>query len=168
MAEHKNLYDSGKKLFSWTAHDYHPHDRGIAWYIGFSVIFFGIALWALIADPRWGWVTAFSLCIAAAVYLFIHRDGDRDHEVQVYEKGLLVDNKNFIHWDKFAQFWFAYDSTVAIINFDLKKTPEVPKKLQMGEITPDKFREILGMVDLPEAEGKEESVLDLWIRVLKL
>lgn len=38
----------------------------------------------------------------------------------------------------------------------------------MGEVTPEKFREVLQSVDLPEEEGKEEAVLDLWIRVLKL
>ena len=167
MAPENKILDSGEKVFGWVAHDYHPHKRGIVWYVVFSLIFFGGAIWACFTDPRWGWVTAFSLCIVAAIYLFIHRDGDQDHEVQIFGKGLLIDGRRFIHWEKISHFWFIYDGEVAIINFDLKKTPDTPIKLQMGEVTPDEFRTVLTNL-VPEAEGKEESVFDLWIRVLKL
>jgi len=168
MPTNKKFLDTGKKLFAWTAHDYHPHERGICWYVLFSIVFFGGAAWMMMADPRWGWVTSFCLCATAAIYLYIHRNGEVDHEVQVFEKGLLIDDRQFLHWDKLEQFWFMYDETVSVINFDPKKNPDQPIKLQMGDVTPDKFREILEQVDLPEAEGKEEAVLDLWIRVLKL
>ena len=168
MAKKRALFDSGPKLFSWTAHDYHPHDRGLSWYIVFCLLFFGISFWAVLTDPQWGWITAFSLCVSAAIYLYIHREGEQDHEVQIFEKGLQIDGHDFIHWEKVEAFWFTYDETVSIINFDLKKNPNNPKKLQMGQVTPDRFREIMKEVKLPEAEGKEESVADLWIRVLKL
>ena len=167
MSSENRMLDSGNKLFSWVAHDYHPHERGLVWYVMFSLIFFGGAVWAAFSDPKWGWVTSFSLCVVAAIYLFIHRDGDQDHEVQVFEKGLLIDDRRFIHWDKIQQFWFVYDRDVAIINFDLKKTPDTPIKLQMGQVDPEEFREALNRL-IPEAEGKEESVFDLWVRVLKL
>jgi len=168
MARSQKPFDAGKKLFAWTAHDYHPHDRGVVWHIIFCTVFFGGALWSALSDPQWGWVTAFSLCAIAAIYLFVHRQGSLDHEIQVFEKGMLIDERTFIHWEKIEQFWFTYDDLVSVINFDLKKNANQPIKLQMGEVTPEKFREVMALVEQPEAEGKEESVLDLWIRVLKL
>lgn len=168
MANSRKPIDSGKKIFAWTAHDYHPHERGVVWHVVFIISFLGGALWAALSDPHWGWVTAFCLCIIAAIYLFVHREGVQDHEIQVFEKGLLIDDLRFIHWEKISQFWFVYATDVAVINFDLKKTPDQPIKLQMGDVTPDKFREVLFEVELPEAEGKEESAFDLWVRVLKL
>jgi len=168
MAKTRKPFDCGKKLFSWTAHDYHPHERGVLWHIIFCAAFFGGSIWAVLADPRWGWVTAFCFCTVAGIYLITHRGGNQDHEVQIFEKGLLIDERCFVHWDKVLKYWFVYDESVAVINFDLKKESNQPIKLQMGDITLDKFREVLTAIPIEEDESKEESVIDLWIRVLKL
>lgn len=121
MGKNKKPFDAGKKLFSWTAHDYHPHERGMVWHVVFCAVFFGGAAWAAITDPKWGWITAFSLCAIAAIYLFTHREGAQDHAVEIYDKGLFIDQSHFLYWDKFEQFWFVYDQDVSVINFDLKK-----------------------------------------------
>ncbi len=161
-------FSPGEEIFSWQALDYHPHQRGIIWYIVFCLVFFGGAIWAMITDPQWGWLMALPFFLVAAVYFLAHQKGAEKHEIQVFEKGIFIDRK-FFPLEKFAGFWILYDETVAIINLQVKtKFRKYNLSLQMGEHEPDFFRENFRQVGLSELEDEHESLLDLWIRVLKL
>lgn len=110
---------------------------------------------------------AFALFIAAGVYFFIHRKGDEEHEITVFEKGILVDQKYF-PMEKFAGYWFIFDETVSVINLQLSGKGDRKIALQMGDKTPDFFRSAFPSTKLEELSDKKESLLDLWIRALKL
>ena len=164
----KRAFDPGGQVFGWTAYDYHPHQRGVIWYSVFCLVLFGGAVWSMISDPQWGWLMALSFFLAAAVYFYAHRTGDQPHQVIGYERGLFIDNK-FIPFENIAGFWVLYDETVSIINFQLKsKYRNVKISLQMGEESPEFFRENMKRVNLDELEDAKESLIDLWIRALKL
>ncbi len=156
--------DPGEKIFSWTAFNYHPHKRGWIWYAIFCTFFFGSALWALVSGD---WVMAFTLFVAVAVYFFAHRKGDEDHEVQVFENGILIDRK-FIEKEKLEGYWFVYDQTVSVLNFQLSGKGDRKISLQMGEHNPDVFRSEFKLMEIEELVDKKESLMDLWIRALKL
>ena len=161
-------FDPGVEVFSWTADDYHPHQRGIIWYVAFCSVLFGGAIWSMISDPKWGWLMALSFFLAAAVYFYAHYKGDEAHEVVVFERGLFIDNKLFVN-ENFAGYWILYDETVAIINFQMKsKHREYKISLQMGDNPPEYFRENFAKINLLELEDEKENLLDLWIRALKL
>jgi len=154
----------GEKIFSWTALNYHPHNRNWVWYTVFCVIFFGSALWALVSGD---WIMAFALFIAVAVYFFVHRKGDEEHEVTVFEKGILVDRKYF-PMEKFAGYWFVCDETVSVINLQLSGKGDRKITLQMGDNNRDFFKSGFKLTELEELSDKRESLIDLWIRALKL
>ena len=161
-------FDYGEPIFTWTAHDYHPHQRGMLWYTLFSFALFGSSLAAIITDPQSGWMTAFTLCLAAAAYFFVHRNGHQDHEIKVTPNGLVVDDKSFYAWDELSGFWILRDPTVSVINFEFHNPKKNKFTLQMGLVEPTKFRQVFNFVDLPEIEGQTECLMDLWIRALKL
>ncbi|MCF7905879.1 hypothetical protein K9L63_01670 [Candidatus Gracilibacteria bacterium] len=159
----RNVFDPGKEIFSWTAHDYHPHKRGWVWLVVFCFIFFGSAFWAMLVGD---WVMALTLFIAVAVYFWAHRNGEEKHNVTVYENGIQVDKKYF-SMEKFIGYWFVYDPSVSVVNLQME---ENSKKimLQMGKNTPDFFRTNFARVELEELPDKKEGLVDLWVRALKL
>ncbi len=162
--EPKN-FDPGKVIFAWEAHDYHPHRRGWVWMGIFCLIIFGGAGWALWTGD---WVMAFTFFAVAAIYFFFHRKGHESHQIGILEKGLQVDTQ-FFPWDDFSGFWFVYDEmqAVSIVNFQ-KAEKDQKLSLQMGMLKPDDLRDVLKKVELEELKDKKESLVDLWIRALKL
>ena len=161
----KKPFNPGRKVFGWEAHDYHPHKHGALWIIIFSTILFGGALWAILTNGDW--LMAFTFFIIAGLYFWTHRKGTEMHQIQVFEGGVLVDQKLF-PLEKLEGFWFVYDETVSVINFQLKSKYDQKISLQMGEMGPDFFRQNFARIGLEELPDKKESLLDLWIRALKL
>lgn len=160
-------FDLGNEVFSWQAFDYHPHERGTLWYVVFCAVFFGGALWAILSDPKWGWLTAFVFFVAGGVYFWKHREGEQVHEIQVFENGISIDGQNFPR-NIFHGYWFVIDAGVSVINLELTGDKEEKISLQMGEKSADFFRENFIKIELEELREKKESLLDLWIRALKL
>ncbi len=158
--------DPGKLIFTWEAHDYHPHERGWLWIIVFCAVIFGGAGWAL-----WNgdWVMALTFFVVGAVYFFAHRKGEETHHISVFEKELQVDGK-FFPWNTFSGYWFVFDErqAVSVINFQLRDKNDQKITLQMGYLVPDQLREVLEQVELPELVDKKEGLVDLWVRALKL
>ena len=161
-------YNPGEEIFSWIAHDYHPHERGTLWYIIFSFIILGISLWSFFSDPKWGWVTSSTILMFAAMYFYVHKDGNQDHKISCFERGILIDGKQYIDWDKFEGFWFIYNETASILNFEYIGNKNQRLTLQMGDNLPEFFQTNLKSLNLIELENKKEAILDLWIRALKL
>ncbi|MCF7830453.1 hypothetical protein K9M41_00435 [Candidatus Gracilibacteria bacterium] len=158
-------FDPGKIVFEWEALDYHPHKRGWLWITIFCLIFFGSAIWALFYGD---WVMALTLFIAVAVYFYIHRNGDEEHQITVFEKGIFIDRR-FFPKEAFSGFWFVYDESVAVVNLQLSNTKNDKKiTLQMGKNDPEFFRNNFSKVGLLELEDKKEGLVDLWMRALKL
>lgn len=161
-------FDPGSKIFSWTACDYHPHERGRLWYILFCSVFVFLSFWAIWTDPTWGWMVAFTFFIAMAAYFKAHANGDETHEIHVFEKALMIDTKQLIPFEKFSGYWFVHDENVSVINFQVKSKHDQKLTLQMGDKLPEFFRYKFLETKLAELEDQNESLLDLWIRVLKL
>lgn len=160
--------DLGKPVIEWEAFDHHPYHRGWLWYVVFFGILTGGAAWAIWDDPQWGWLVAVTFFIAAAVYLWSHRNGNELHQVSIFERGMFIENK-FIPREKIAGFWIVYGEGVAVVNFEIKTQKRLRKiSLQMGKNNPDFFRENLSAMGIEEMTEKHESVLDMWIRALKL
>ncbi len=161
-------FNPGKEVFSWEALDYQPHNRGIIWYLVFCLIFFGGAIWSMYSDPQWGWLMGLALFLSAAVYFWGHRKGPEMHTIKVFERGILINSK-FFPLENFAGFWILYDPTVASVNLKFKSKYRNHRiSLQMGENNPEFFRENFAKIDFPELEDEKETLLDLWIRALKL
>ncbi len=167
MKNGKTEFDPGENIFSWESYDYHPYKRGIVWMVVFCSVFFGGAFWAIWTDPKWGWITAFTFLLASATYFFVHRNGNEKHEVHFFDHGFSVDQKQFFTWDDFTGYWFVYDESVAVLNLAAGKNSR-KISLQMGDVFPDKFREIFEKIELPELTEQRESLVDLWVRALKL
>ena len=161
--------DLGRPVFEWEAFDHHPYKRGWLWYTLFAVVLVGGSGWAIWDDPQWGWLVAVTFLVAAAVYLWMHRNGNEKHQVQVFERGLFIGEKKFIPREKIAGYWFVYGEGVAVLNLEIYTRKETRKiSLQMGDNNPDFFRSNFSDMGIEEMADMHEAVLDMWIRGLKL
>ena len=160
--------DLGKPVFEWEAFDHHPYKRGWLWYVLFCGVLFGGSFWAVWDDPQWGWLVAVTFFVAAAVYFWSHRNGNESHNVRVFERGVFVGDK-FVPREKIKGFWFVYQEGVAVINLEMVVRKGSRKmSLQMGDNNPDFFRDNLTAMGIEEMEDMHESVMDMWVRALKL
>lgn len=157
-------FSLGEHVGGWTAYDYHPHKRSWIWIIVFSLVVFGLGAHALITGE---YMTAITFFVVAGVYFWVHRRGDKTHEVYVFEKGIVID-ESFIAVEKITGYWFLYDETASLLHIEMKKAGAPTIVLQMGSYTPDVFRDMFEPLGLTELPDRKESLLDLWIRALKL
>ena len=164
IANQKAVFNPGEELFAWEAYDYHPHERGILWMIMAGIVLFGSSAFFIITEPKMGWITVLCFFIVAMIYFWTHRNGNEIHQVQIFEQGLLIDQRKFLPWERFSGYWFVYDPTVSVINFQYDSKRDQKITLQMGYVEPDKFREIFDQINFPELKDMKKDILELWIR----
>jgi hypothetical protein len=160
--------DTGNPVFAWRAFDHPPYHRGWLWYVLFCTVLFGGAIWAVIDEPRWGWIMATTFFIAAAVYFLSHRKGNELHDTTVFERGILIGEDKFVLKEKINGYWFVYEQDAETLNIELNGRNKRIYSLQMGNLKPDFFREHLGTFGIEELEDRHEANLDRWIRIFKL
>lgn len=165
----QHQHNPGKELYSWVAFDYHPHERGVIWHIIFGLVVFGSAIWAFYSGGNWGWISSFSVFFVASVYLWTHRNGHEFHEIRVFQRGLLIDGKDYFPWEQIMGFWVLYDEYIGVIKFLHK--PRVGEReitLQLGNAVKEDLEKALLEAEIEELTDKRESLVDLWLRVFKL
>jgi len=134
--------------------------------VDYSILscFFGSAVWALLNGD---WIMALTFFIAVSMYFWVHRNGDEEHVVTIRKNGIQVD-KRYFSIEKFIGYWFVYDQTVSVVNLQMEGGASKKITLQMGKNTPDIFRKNFAILGLKEIPNKKESLVDMWVRALKL
>ncbi len=162
-------FNPGKRLYHWKAYDYHPHDRGLIWHICFGLVVFGAAVWSWFYGGDLGWLSSFGIFLGAAVYFWIHKDGNEVHQIEFFEFGFMVDGRDFFPWDKVVGYWILFNETVSVIKFvQRSRMGEQELTLQLGDAQLTKLKQSLKKIEISELGNRNEAVLDLWLRVFKL
>ncbi|HEY5714098.1 MAG TPA: hypothetical protein VIT68_01985 [Candidatus Gracilibacteria bacterium] len=160
-------FNPGKKILQWEPYDYHPHQRGILWFVFMSAFVFGSAAWSYFYTDL-GWIPAGCILLTAALYFWTHRNGHRTHEVVIFEEGILVDKDHFFPWSMFKGYWVLYDQHSSLIHFQRTGKRDNKVSIQLGHLTKNKIIQVMGQTSLPFLPEYSENLLDLWIRALKL
>jgi len=161
--------DFGKKLLSWKAPDFEPYRRGLRWYVTFCSLTFGSALVIFLMDPSTSAVPVFSICVLAAVYLWVHKDGEKEHQICLFEKGLQVAEGKLMPWKDFEGFWFLEDKVSRLLILEHKDWKRGSIRLQLAKTKSEKVNKVFEKLEVIEhLEDKKESGFDLWSRVFRL
>lgn len=155
-------YRAGEKHLSFIAYDHHPHIRGIWWMVGFCTFFFGIALGFLFFAQDV--IGAFTFFLIAAIYFFVHMRGNQTVRVTLYEHGLLIED-DFFPWKDCTGYYLLLDEKMDMAHFVIGKRI-IP--VQLHGVAPRTLEKTLEELGVEHLEGRKESVLDMWIRILKL
>lgn len=159
--------NAGNLLFEWEAPDYIRYNRGWLWYFVFCLVLFGSGAFFVITDPKWGWLPGLVFFSVAALYFWKHLDQNRTHIIRVFEHVVFID-KTPIPSEKIEGFWFVSDPTVSIINLEISGKKGFKISLQMGGKSQEFFRKGFEEAKIKELKDKKESLLDIWVRALKL
>jgi len=158
----------GKKLISWKAPDYHTYDRGIGWYIIFGLLTFGTALITFLTDPASSGIPVACICLVAAFYLWVHREGEVENEVTLYENGIDIDGSRLMSWKDFDGYWFIEDQHSRLLVLESNLWNQDRVRILLGKNKTDKIVKAMEKIELVKMAGKRENSFDLWSRVLRL
>lgn len=158
----------GKKLYSWKTLDFHPYERGLGWYISFGFLTFGVALLIYLSDPETSSIPVACICLVAAFYLWVHRDGEKEHRIALYEKCLQVGDSKPISWKDFQGYWFLEDDHSRLLVIEGKSWKQDRVRILLGDSNQDRINKAMEKVGLEYLEDRKEGGFDLWSRVFRL
>lgn len=166
QSPHKAFY--GKKLISWKALDYHAYKRGMGWYISFGLLTFGSALIIFLMDPESSSVPVACICLMAAFYLWVHRDGENEQQITLYENGIEIGDSPIMPWKRFDGYWFLEDQHSRLLVLESNKWSHERIRILLGDYKTDKINRAIEKVGMKHLVDKRENGFDLWSRVLRL
>lgn len=159
--------DTGQKapaLLEWTAPEFIKHTKGKVWFLVAGGLVAALVLYAL-------WTGSITMAIAfivlAGVYYISHHREPKNITIGLSDFGIKVGSR-YIPYNQVKAFWIIYNppfvKTLKLLSTD-KILGEM--NVQLGDQDPGSIRKII-IKHVPEFEGKEESFVDLVIRLTKL
>ncbi len=158
----------GKKLVSWKAFDYHPYERGLGWYISFGLLTFGTALIIFLMDPESSGVPVACICLMAAFYLWVHREGENEQTITLYENGITIGDYDLMSWKRFDGYWFLEDQHSRLLVLESDAWNQDRIRILLGKYKTDKIVRAMERIELKHLADKSENGFDLWSRVFRL
>lgn len=151
-------------LYEWAAGDYHEHQRGLIWLIAI-IAFFSFMVWYAIKTAS---VTmAVASILLAAIYYITHKNEEDQVHIKISRAGIKVNNKIY-PYSRIKAFWIIYHPPfVKTLSFRLYRGGNKEISLQLGHADQEYIRKLL-LEYLPEWEGKEESLTEIFSRAFKL
>ena len=159
----------GKILTQWKAPDYQPYEKNIRWYVTFCTLTFGVAGFIFWLDPATATVPVVSICVLAAFYLWVHKDGEKNIDIKVCETGLAVGATSFLPWFKFRGYWVLEDQVSHLLVLESKNWRQPAVRLQLGKTKTDKILKIMEKISqLEHLTEAKEGLFYFWSRVFRL
>lgn len=171
----------GHKVLDWEAHDSHPHQRGRWWtfifgcvlLLSMAAVFFGTEYEEGSSFFTNSWfangLMMGTLLFALWVYASLYEKNDT-HLVTLYDRALIID-RTILPLSQIQGYWILHDESVSLLHVVLAPKPFQKAKtiiLQMGNESPLFFKQGFETVGISELKDQQESVLNQWIRILKL
>ena len=158
----KDAFD--QVLFRWRAPEFLRYQRGKLWYI-----IAGTLNGLLVAYAIWSgsWTMALLFVVVPLVYLWVHRESPKEIDVVFSPYGIKFGPLKFAYTD-IKKFWI-FHSPPYLDELHLKTNnrlhPEVT--IQLMGVDPNLLRQYL-VTQVPEWEGKQPSIVESIIRILRL
>lgn len=162
MSAHPFHY--GEEIFAWVAPQYIKHEKNVYWYLFAGLLAIILAIWGLFSDA---WTFSLVIIVFCAVYYLHHFEHPHDVNIVISEMGIKV-GKKVIPFRNIRAFWLYYlPGHVEVLNLLTTDSlfPEI--SIQLNGQDPVPVRNYL-LKQIPEWEGKEESLLEAVLRLLKI
>jgi len=160
----KTLNRHDRVVIAWQAPEYIQHHRGKRWYIAALIIVILIAAVSIITDNL---TLALAILAFAGVYYYLQtHHPPKNIEIRLTEMGIYVGDR-FFPYSNIKSFWIIYHDGVKTLNLRITRHYHSDIIIQFDGQDPVAVRQYL-VGQIPEWEGKEESLSDIFIRLLKL
>lgn len=163
-AQDETLYDNA--VFAWIAPEYLQHQKGERWYLFAGIV---AALFIFVAILQGNWTMALAIIAFGAVYYYIQNyHPPKEIEIKISEMGIKVGHKTY-PFSHIKAFWFHYNPPfIKTLNIRVDKGHYFADlSIQLNNQDPVQLRQFL-CSQISEWEGKDESFLDILLRLLRL
>ncbi len=146
----------------WSAPEFTKYQKDVIWFLIGGAIGLGLLIFSLLNK---NFIFALIVILSAfSLYVWSQKE-PRKIKFVINVKGIMIDNACY-NFDNLKSFWIFYEPPeVKFLSLESKKTIMPHIKIPLGEIDPNKIRELL-LKFLPE-EKQEESLIDVLARNLK-
>lgn len=151
-------------ILAWKAPSSLHYERGKWWYIIAGTILAGLVLFFLLTDALF---PAAAVLVLAGVYFLATNEHPRVIQIEINELGIKVDGK-FYPFSSIRFFWIIYNPplTTTLSFATIGKMGRIIK-VQLYNQNPAQVRNLL-REQLPEVEGKSESLFEIIAKLLRL
>lgn len=151
-------------LYEWKTPVYHQHERGLVWLITLITFFIGMLIYAINAGSA---SMATAVILLATVYYLVHREPVQTITVKISRAGLKI-GKKIISFSHIKGYWLNYHPPlIKQIHFRLNSGSPREITILLSDADQEYIRHILAHY-IPEWERKDESLIDIFARALKL
>lgn len=155
-------YDDGE--VSWQAKDYFAPHRGVAWKICMVAVLVGIFVFGVLYEAVSFFV---AMLVFALVYYIVHRQKPQDVEIVLSKVGIKVGKRKY-PYAKIKHFCLQYDPPYTkALKIHVEGDLAVEVVIQLGDQNPAEVREFL-LDKISEREGHQESLTDIFLKLLKI
>ncbi len=162
VPQNAEVYD--KTVIGWEAPEYIKHEKGKTWFTVAGIIILLLVLWGLYTDS---WSTAVVFLLLGGVYYLSHTHTPSRIKITISEIGIKV-GENYYPYSHIKAFWMHYHPPfVKTLNFRTLDRFFKEVTIQLDGQDPVPIRTYLAR-QIPEWEGKEESLIDILTRIFKL
>ncbi|MBA4336952.1 hypothetical protein C0416_04250 [bacterium] len=151
-------------VINWEAPEYVQHEKGWKWFLAAGIADLGFCIYAVITQ---NWTLLVALVLFSAIYVWQHGEVPRDVEIIVSRTGIKIGKKEY-PYQNIKFFWIIYKPPyVKTLNIrsNSKLLPDIT--VQLGDQDPAILRTYL-CSQIREEEGREETALDVLIRIFKM
>lgn len=152
-------------VIRWMAPEYKRHEKGRLWFMIAGVIVLMLVVYFILTDSA---SAAIAFLLLGALYFLVHRSELQKIKIEINEVGIKIGKRETIHYSQIQNFWIMFDpphNTTLNILLIGKMSRHI--QIELGEQDPSIVRRYLRQ-QIPEVEGKEESIWDILMRILKI
>lgn len=157
-AEHNRI------ILEWETPEFIPHPKGAVWFLIMGMLVLGFTAYAVITGSAT--MAIVFLLLGGMVYL-THNQEPKIIRIRVSEMGISVGDK-FYQYTSLNSFWIVYNPPfVSRLYLRLSNKSLTEIKVELNHQNPVELRRAL-TGELPEIEGGQEKLTDIFIRLLRL
>lgn len=151
-------------VINWKAPEYPKYKKGIFWKIFASLLLISVVLIGYFYNA---WSFTAAIFAFALVYFLLNREEPKNVEVILSNIGIKVGNRKY-PYSHIKAFWIIYEPPYfSTLHIRVKNDIAVDITIELGLQDPSIVREFL-IDKIPEMEGQNYSVSDLFVRLFKL
>jgi len=162
--ENNPINEHNKTLLNWKAPEFISHAKSGRWFVIAGIVVAMLIAYAIYTRSA---SMAIVFTMLAGVYYLTHNQQPKVIDIKITQLGIFVD-KTFYPYNMINSFWIIYHPLlIHTLNLKLGDKTSTKVVIQLDSQNPVKVRKFLAK-EIPEIEGKEESFLDLFTKILRL
>lgn len=149
---------------SWIAPERIRYQRGKLWLTLSIVCVLAAAAWGFIYEA---WTFSIAIIAFAIVYALTHMERPQDVKIVISDIGIKVGGRRY-PYNKIKAFWLIYEpphTKTLYIRVIGDLALDIP--IELNDQNPAEIREFL-ISKVPELEGKEQSLSDMFLKIFKI